>query len=298
VISCTPFFSIKGVFLPQPNPSDLFYLPPLCLPWSSPFSLTLHLGTQHLSLGHHPYLSSKRDRTITPYLLLPDFPTTFNPSMFNNSSVFFLSISFASHIVPATAVWPRIDTSFSIKHRVSLPYSIADLTHARYRLFLSSSVRTFSRKKFPALSEFHPSKSCSSWCYRFTPSTSIQSGAQVTETIHRFYLIAQLSTGSAVVSKTLLHQAQTKLFSTLGVTLWIFAHLPWTHFLQFVHRIKLAAIFTLFPHTRHGSILLFAVSPSDPLTIAFVFPRLTLISLLQWFSTWSRWTTGGSKNHW
>jgi len=52
----------------------------------------------------------------------------------------------------------------------------------------------------------------------------------------------------------------------------------WIHLQLIVHNIEFAM--TLFPHTRQGSTLLSGIFSFIPLTISFIFPRLTFIPLL------------------
>jgi len=135
------------------------------------------------------------------------------------------------------------------------------------RPLLLSSVRTYSHIKIPhiwwilsiqvlfsrLLLLFHTLCShsiCHSNNKPFTVSISL----------HNF------STASTGLSSTFLHRAQTKLFARIGVTPLIFVHLLWTHFLQFMHKIKITI--ALFTHMPHGFVLLI-VSPSDLLTTAW-----------------------------
>ena len=119
------------------NPSNLFYLPPPCLPWSFPVSLAHHFETQRFSWGiilisplnmsvyHHTLFAFARFSTVS-----------FNPSMFIYSSMFFLSTSSApdTALTITLSVHLRTDTLFSLKHHVSLPCSIVDLTPVRWTL--------------------------------------------------------------------------------------------------------------------------------------------------------------------
>ena len=73
---------------------------------------------------------------LTPFALAILSKVSFRPSIFISSSVFFLSISFTPHIdlTIALSVLLKISISFSLKHHVSLPCNIADLTQLRYTI--------------------------------------------------------------------------------------------------------------------------------------------------------------------
>ena len=73
---------------------------------------------------------------LTPFALAILSKVSFRPSIFMSSSVFFPSTSFTPHIdlTIALSVLLKITVSFSLKHHVSLPCNIADLTQLRYTI--------------------------------------------------------------------------------------------------------------------------------------------------------------------
>ena len=83
---------------------------------------------------------------LTPFALAILSKVSFRPSIFISSSVFFLSTSFTPHIdlTIALSVLLKITISFSLKHHVSLPCNIADLSNYDTPS-LSFSKKTFSQ---------------------------------------------------------------------------------------------------------------------------------------------------------
>ena len=70
---------------------------------------------------------------LTPFAFAIWTTVSFNPNISIRSSVLFFSISFAPHITLTItlSVLLKIAISFSLRHRVSLPYNIATLTQLR-----------------------------------------------------------------------------------------------------------------------------------------------------------------------
>ena len=77
----------------------------------------------------HFYHPSSAHVHLTPFSVASRSIVSFNPNMSLCSSVVFLSTTFRLHIALkiALSVLLKIAFSFSFKHYVSLPYSIADL---------------------------------------------------------------------------------------------------------------------------------------------------------------------------
>ena len=67
---------------------------------------------------------------VTPFVFAIQSNVFFKPNISISSSVFFLSTNFTPHIdlTMALSVLLKIAISLSLKHHVSLPYNIADLT--------------------------------------------------------------------------------------------------------------------------------------------------------------------------
>ena len=110
----------------------LFHLLPRCHFWPSSLSLPIHF--QHHCLFQYIIIPS--NHMSIPYYsfafaILSN--VSFKPNIFIRSFIFFQSRKFTPHIdlTMALLVLLKIAISLYLKHHVSLPYSIADLTLLR-----------------------------------------------------------------------------------------------------------------------------------------------------------------------
>ena len=128
----------------------------------------------------------------------------------------------------------KIANSFSLRHHVSLPYSITIYTILINPTFHFQR-KLSSIKQFPLFSKYNPSNFCF-WCHRCSSSTTgiqpVFLNNNISSQIQSDHKMIFLS-GSKIPLIISRHCSQTKAIAIVEVTLLIFTHLPGTHLPHF-----------------------------------------------------------------